>query len=346
MVGTRATNLALASGPITPGYELSVADGVVAPQPANGSPDVMGRKVASERLYEELAATAGGPAPSRLATLPGPDELGERGQTSDKIHDGLADAVGALNFTRKEQGLRADQRRIKQGHGKTLSRTNTRIQRSHRDMIRGIRDTRVAAMVGRSSPESAKQAMNRMALMTTGFNNLIRPQLEVMRSVHASNLQILDSHSSERTFVGQALGRTGPGGRRGEVESAAYTSSSGVRFDVDEGRFEMAQTRNTVRDALSLVDEAVNSMRDAIDNLKQRQSITPKQEGYQRKQLARFEARHGSGDGLQNWRSEPDADPKNIRLGSEMVSLATLERDRENLATSFRELSAMDTFVA
>ncbi len=342
MVGIRATNLALASGPVTPGYELPVAD---APgQSAASGPDVMGRKVASERLFEELAATAGGAAPTRLASLPGPEE---RILASDKIHDGLSDAVGALNFTRKEQGLRADQRRIKQGHGKTLSRTNSRISRSHRDMIRSIRDTRVAAMVGRSSPESAKQAMNRMALMTTGFNNLIRPQLEVMRSVHASNLQILDSASSEKTFVGQALGRTGPGGgRRAEVESAAYTSGSGVRFDVDEGRFEMAQTRNTVRDALSLVDEAVNSMRDAIDNLKQRQSLTPKQEGYQRKQLARFEARHGSAEGQQTWRSEPDADPKNIRLSSEMVSLATLERDRENLATSFRELSAMDTFVA
>lgn len=293
------------------------------------------KKVTSDQIHAQLSGVAGLAQPPQTVVQPqlSPEQVLTRRQISDNLHDHLVKASGA----------RHDERSSKRGYGRDLAKTNTNIRKSQKYMIRAVRDVRVAGITGRMSPEAAKRSINGMVNQTTSYTNMMRPQLSLMGRVNASNTRIRESAEREKSAVSGALGRLQDGQERLDLESEAYANESGTRFDREEGKFEMAETRSTLSNALKLVDEAVEGMRETLDSMQRK--LTPKEEGYQRKQLARLNAKYGEGDATVP-APEPEENRKNVRLNSELVAFATLEKTRQLLQTDFREAVAMESYVA
>lgn len=301
----------------------------VSDEPAGG----LERKLTSDQIHAQLAGVVGLAQPPQPGVRLSPEQVLTRRQISDNLHGQLTGAAG----------LRHDERQSKRGHSRSLSKTNTNIRRSQKYMVRAVRDVRVAGLTGRSAPEAAKRSINSMVNTTTSYTGLIRPQLSLMGQMNSSNGRIRESAEREQVAVKSALGRLDGGQERDELESEAFLNESGMRFDREEGRFEMAETRATLHNALSLVDEAVEGLRDTLDAMQRK--LTPKEEGYQRKQLARLNKKYGAED-VSLPAAEPEENRKNVRLGSELVSLSTLEKTRQLLASDFREVQAMESYVA
>ncbi|MEW6280558.1 MAG: hypothetical protein AB1758_18180 [Candidatus Eremiobacterota bacterium] len=294
-----------------------------------------------------------GPAPVVPMPLAGngpavtPEGLVLRKVASDQVFDTLAQTAGSrstMDVITRGQQTRRDERKLKQGHGKTMHRANSRIAKSHRDMVRSIRDVRMGALKGQTNPGFVKKAIHRMVLTTTGYTSMLTPLVDLMGEMHASNRRIRISQDAERALVGNELGRRGPGKDQEDLESAFYLSQADVRHDMEEGRFQLAWSRDTMGHALKLVDESVDALRDAIDGLKRR--LTPKEQNYQQKQLARLERRH---EGFLDERPDvPDGapvDPKTVNVDSELVALASLDKERQVLGASFREVLGMESCV-
>lgn len=228
------------------------------------------RKVSSDQLFGALKETRDGPTAARLRAT--------------------------RTFSAVQRGQRKNMVFAKLSKGKDMHKLNVRMQKSFKDMLGGIRDLRIASQMKRTGPDYLVISMNRMLVASEGYMGLMRPLAPLMLETNVLNRSLSSSLQAERTELNTAA-RLGADGieelpeelsQRGMLLQA-QDSTGEVREGMEVGKFYFDWTRESLSEGISLVSEAVSTMRTALT--KGREYLPDEAaEGFE-KRVARLEAR-------------------------------------------------------
>ena len=150
----------------------------------------------------------------------------------------------------------------------------------------------------------------------------MRPQIDLLEEMNASNTRIQDLAQKDKLTVEDTLGRPG-GHQRDDLESEACASASEVRLDREQGRGELTLRCIGARSGGRGRGRPAGRPRHDEPG----QAHPPGRRGYQRRRL-------------------PPDSTRNLRLGSEQVALSRLQKDRQAVAADFRSVLGMESYVA